>query len=193
MSHLMLSIKICPTPVKPNVKYVFFERYDKSETYFHRLRSLRDTFSFPFLSPNLLKPAYPNPSLMHIKIHYICWAFSSSTDSSRSFIWLLSSSSWELGSSGSNRTLLLWETLFELGAAAGLGLVSALAVAGFWRDVDGVTVFVEGCEDKKEGEKYKTELWQSFSGCGSVLEGSKHILLFGLQIWSLKTIACIFI
>ncbi|TNN85007.1 hypothetical protein EYF80_004661 [Liparis tanakae] len=55
-------------------------------------------------------------------MHYVCWAFSSSTDISRSFIWPRSSSSWALASSsGSSRAL----PLSELGAAAGLGLASA--------------------------------------------------------------------
>lgn len=74
---------------------------------------------------------------------YICWVLSSSTDSSRSFIWFLSSSSWEPGSS------LAWDapSPLEFGAA-GLCLASALATLGRWGEVNWDKVFVEGCGDK---------------------------------------------
>lgn len=118
--------------------------------HFSKRGSSRDTFSFPFL---LFKLAFlvffSNPVLVHVEFHYVCWALSSSTDSRSSFIWLLSSSSWEFGSSGSSRALLPCDTLSEAGAAGGLGLASVLAMAGLWSDGDWDKVFVEGCEDKK--------------------------------------------
>lgn len=98
----------------------------------------------------LLKLSYPDRVLIPIEVSYICWALSSSTDSSRSFIWLFSSSSSEFGSSGSSRALLPCDALSELGAAAGLGLASELAVAGLGSDGDWDNVFVEGCEEKNK-------------------------------------------
>lgn len=92
---------------------------------------------------------YQHPVLIHTECYYICWALSSSTDSSSSFIWFLSSSSWELGSSGA---LLPCNVLSELRAAVGVGLASVLTVVSLWSDGDWDKVFVEGCEDKK-GEK----------------------------------------
>lgn len=98
--------------------------------------------------------------LILIKCHYICWALSSSTDISSSFIWLFSSSSWELDSSGSSRALPPTEvTMSELGAVAGLGLASVLAAAGLWSDGDWDKVFVEGCEDDEDIQI--TTVWNS--------------------------------
>lgn len=78
---------------------------------------------------------------------YICWVLSSSTDSSSSFIWFLSSSSWEPGSS------LAWDapSEMELGAT-GLVLVSVLATLGLWGEGIWDKVFDEGCGDKWDGE-----------------------------------------
>lgn len=110
-----------------------------------------------------------------VSFHYICWALSSSTDSSSSFIWLLSSSSWEFGSSGSSRALPPCDAPSELAAAAGLGLASVLTAPGLWSDGDWDKVFVEGCEDKKREQlKSQTDrdlqsVWTSTGGMDSVL------------------------
>lgn len=133
--------RVCPITIQ--TRYMTDARVTAR---FYKRGSIRDTFSFPFL---LFKLAFSNPVPMHVQFHYICWALSSSTDSSSSFIWLLSSSSWEFGSSGSSRALLPCDALSEPVAAAGLGLASVLAVAGLWSDVEWDKVFVEGCEEKK--------------------------------------------
>lgn len=87
----------------------------------------------------------------NIHSSYICWVLCSSTDSSSSFIWLLSSSSWELGSSESGWLLLPSGGPSETVAAATLGLGSVLAMGGLWNDGDWANVFEEGCQEKQGG------------------------------------------
>lgn len=138
LSHLIVFVL-----TQTDAQYVFFE---SGRAHCCKLGSLRDTLSFPCL---LFKLASSNPVLIYGEFHYICWALSSSTDSSSSFIWLLSSSSWDLASSGSGRALLPSDAPSELDAATGLGLASVPAMVGLWSDGDWDKVFVEGCEEKK--------------------------------------------
>lgn len=109
----------------------------------------------------------------HVELggHYICWAFSSSTDISRSFIWPLSSSRSELESSDSGRNRLPWETLLELEAiaAAGLGSFSVLVRLGFWKEGECDRMFAAGCveEEKKNKENKKVEIIIIMKGINS--------------------------
>lgn len=112
-------------------------------------------------------------SKQHVELggHYICWAFSSSTDISRSFIWPLSSSRSELESSDSGRNRLPWETLLELEAiaAAGLGSFSVLVRLGFWKEGECDRMFAAGCveEEKKNKENKKVEIIIIMKGINS--------------------------
>lgn len=95
-----------------------------------------------------LKLACSNP----VKFHYICWALSSSTDTSSSFIWLLSSSICVLTSSCSARALLLSDVPSKLGTGTvGFDLGSVVAVVGLWSDGVGDKMFVEGCREVNRG------------------------------------------
>lgn len=111
-------------------------------------------------------------SKQHVELggHYICWAFSSSTDISRSFIWPLSSSRSELESSDSGRNRLPWETLLELEAiaAAGLGSFSVLVRLGFWKEGECDRMFAAGCvEEEKNKENKKVEIIIIMKGINS--------------------------
>ena len=81
---------------------------------------------------------------------YICWAFSSSTVSTSSFIWFLSSSSWASDSLCSSRSFPPKDVTSKGSTVAGFGFPSTVGTGGLWSNGDGDNIFTEGCREKKE-------------------------------------------